>query len=397
MVESASDRRQRMKDELLKRTQESYDRKDDFGTSFTFFKKDLEDMNFWKVRKEGIHMFDIVPFVAGPNMPMDSKGSRLKEGSMAYVMDIQIHQGVGTMNAQYVCPARNYGEKCPICEHQAQLKKEVEYDEELVKGLYPRRRVVYNVIVWDSKEEEEKGVQVLEVSHFFMEKHLTPLAKDGRTGALIPFADPDSGKTIQFTATMKTVDIGGKPTKVLDFGGHKFLDRDYSLSDEDLDSAYPLDGLIHIPTYDEVYEAYWGELESSGEKEEKPVEKGTRTRARRSAPAETSTKEQEPEKPTAAAGRRSRDTAAKAEEKVEGDTCPSGGQFGVDIDNLEGCNECDVFDNCAGKADQLKAQSEKERPSPSRRQPRKASPSDDAGGSEDASAGTTLRRRRPGA
>jgi hypothetical protein len=41
-------------------------------------------------------------------------------------------------------------------------------------------------------------------------------------------------------------------------------------------------------------------------------------------------------------------------EKPEGDNeCPGGGTFGVSIEQLDHCNTCEVWDDCAKKADEL--------------------------------------------
>ena len=228
---TAAERMKKVGDELQKRTAESYARKDEYGTSFTYFRKDLKDVVFWKP-KEGIHIFDIIPSFCGPNWPMDNHGIRLPEGSPVYVLDILIHQNVGPNDAQFVCLARNYGQKCPICEHQIELKREIDYDQDLIKGLYPKRRNVYNIVCYDNQEEEDKGIQVLEIAHFFMEAKLIPLAMEARTKALIPFPHYEKGKTIQFEARKKTYTIGERAVQGLEYIGHKFLDRNYDICDE---------------------------------------------------------------------------------------------------------------------------------------------------------------------
>ena len=358
---SAAERMKAMGDELQKRTEESYKRKDEYGPTFTYFKKDLVDVSFWKPNV-AIHLFDIIPSFAGKNWPQDGQGNRLAEGKPVYVLDIQVHTNVGPNDAQFICLTRNYGKPCPICEHQVELKKEPDYDNDLIKSLYPKRRNVYNVLVYDNKEDEDKGVQIFEVAHFFMEQKLTPLAMDARTKALIPYAHYEKGKTIQFEVTKKPYKVGEKTIQGSDFGGHKFLDRNgYSLLDpyEDgttiLDDAYTLDELIHIPEYDEVYKAYWSGIRDLPEKqEEQPVGR------RRQRVVEQSTPVKE-EAPATTTTRRRPGKAAEPEvDKIVGMTgCPNGGKFGEDIDKMgEDCNKCEVYDSCALKAEELKGKGE---------------------------------------
>jgi len=284
----------------------------------------------------------------------------LAVGKPVYVLDIQVHTNVGPNDAQFICLARKYGKPCPICEHQAELKKEPDYDNDMIKSLYPKRRNVYNVFVYDNKEEEDKGVQIFEVAHFFMESKLTPLAMDARTKALIPYAHYEKGKTIQFEVTKKAYKVGEKTIQGSDFGGHKFLDRNgYSLLDpyDDgttiLDDAFTLDELIHIPEYDEVYKAYWSGIRDLPERQEEPSV-GRRSRRAVEQPA---AKE---EVTTVAKRRRATPTAEPEVDKIAGAVgCPSGGKFGEDIDKMgEDCNKCEVYDSCALKAEELKGKVE---------------------------------------
>lgn len=377
---TAAERMKAMGEELQKRTEESYKRKDEYGPTFTYFKKDLTDVDFWRP-KEGVHLFDIVPSFAGPNWPQDSHGVKLQEGKPVYVLDIQVHQNVGPNDAQFVCLARNFGQPCPVCEHQAELKKEIDYDQDMIKALYPKRRNVYNVICYDNQEEEDKGVQVFEIAHFFMEAKLTPLAMDARTKALIPYAHYEKGKTVQFEAKKKTYTIGERAIQGLDYVGHKFVDRNYSLIEpyDDgttvLDDAYTLDDLIYIPSYDEVYKAYWAGIKELPEKKD---EGGTRRSRRQSTPVEQPVQEE----PKTTVTRRRPGRTEPAQEKATSTStgCPHGGKFGEDIDTMGECNSCDVYDSCAQKAEELKSKKE-------------APPAE----SKEAPAPTGRVRRRPGA
>lgn len=382
-----------MGEKLQQRTKESYDRKDEYGPSFTYFRKDLKDVSVWRP-KEGLHVFDIIPSFAGSNWPMDNHGGNLAEGEPVYVLDIQVHQNVGPNDAQFVCLGRNFGGKCPICEHQAELKKQIDYDQDLIKTLYPKRRNMYNVICYDNADEEDKGVQVFEVAHFFMESKLTPLAMDARTKALIPYAHYDKGKTVQFEVKKKTFTINEKSVPGFEYIGHKFLDRNYSLADpwyDDgtslLDMAFTLDELIYIPTYEEVYEAYWAGIKELPP-EEQPQGQSTAGGRRRPRPAQPEEEKPVAEQPTSGRQRRSKaKITAASSEPVPLGTCPLGGKFGEDIDQLEGCNTCAPYDSCALRAEELK-----------QKEGRASLPATQGGEDIAATAGGGKRlRRRPGA
>ena len=67
--------------------------------------------------KEGDHLLDIIPWPAGPDMPLGEEGApKIEEGELSYVLDLRVHQNIGSMKVPFVCPYENFGEPCPICE-----------------------------------------------------------------------------------------------------------------------------------------------------------------------------------------------------------------------------------------------------------------------------------------
>lgn len=306
--------------QMEKRIKESYDRKDSFGMFGSYFKD--PNTPLWRA-KEGEHLLDLVPSPVGAFNP------HVKKGDSAYVLDVWIHFDVGVNDDHFVCLKSTFGKACPICEHQKQMKSEEGYNEAEAKALYPKRRCIYNIICYDTEKEEDKGIQVWEVAHFFMEKHLTTLAKDPRSGETIPFAMyNEMGKSISFTRS-------GSGAKNTSYIGHRFVDRDYSIPKELRNEAFCLDELIKVPTYDEVYESFWGQTVSKEEdKEEKTEKKTGRKRLRQ--PLNESTKETE-EKSSA----------------ENADICPHEGTFGITIDELEKCDSCDIYNDCMQKATEL--------------------------------------------
>lgn len=222
--------------ELDEATKKSYESKDSFGEMADYFKKGVKIKKFFP--KAGEHLLDIIPFIAGKNHPT------ISEGKPAYVLDIWVHRNVGSDGGSYVCLQKNYKQRCPICEHQRLMRKEGSYTDDEIKALDAKRRVVYNVVCYDSQEEISKGVQVFETSHFFMEKHLAELAKRPKGGGFVPFAHPEEGKSISWTISKKG--------QYGEWFGHKFIDRDEDITDETLEEAHVLDEIIHIPSIKEL-------------------------------------------------------------------------------------------------------------------------------------------------
>lgn len=317
--------RSKFNKELGRRTEQSYQHKDDSGQFRSIFKQEYIE-KIWKC-KAASHEIDIIPYLAGPDDPAITHGL-IKEGEAQYLLDIWVHRDVGVNRDMYVCPARNYNLPCPICEERDKIRRQDDYDEELVKSLSPKRRSIYNIVVYDDGQEQAKGVQIFDVAHFFMEQKLAVLAKrsTGRSGAniggYIPFSDPDEGKTVSFERK-------GQGAQNTEFLGHKFLDREidgkkYVISDEILSQAIVLDQAIEIPTYEELESAF----------------KGT-------APIEVIKEE---DVPLRLSGRMSRTTKVAESIPNSDNPCPAGGNFGVDCEMLPKCPSCAVWDNCFKKA-----------------------------------------------
>jgi hypothetical protein len=329
--------RKAMREALLKRTQESHERREDSGRFGSIF-KDIPGLQMWKCGA-GEHVVDIIPFVAGENNPTE------KKGDIAYVLEAWVHYGVGVNEDAFICPARTFNKDCPICEYRKQLREEdSEENEELIKSLNPKRRAIYNIVCLDNEKEEAKGVQVWDVAHWFMERHLTPLAKKPKSGGFVLFADPDLGRSISFERK-------GTGATNTEFLGHKFVDREGSISDEILDAAYCLDEIVAVPEYDELYAAFWG---SKGKKEaEEEPEEAEGPEEPEEPEEEVKKPEEEVKKPTIAQRRKQREERKQRKQIPSANKCPGGGQFGVDLDTLEYCDDCPLWEECAKRADEL--------------------------------------------
>lgn len=342
-----ADRRKEMKESLLKKTQDSYDHRDDTGMFKDIFRDDIEGLLKWNC-KPNQHLIDIIPYQAGDKDPTR------KEGEWTYVLEVPVHGNVGVNQDSYLCLARYLRQPCPICEYREKLRNQDDYDEEEVKKLYPIRRVIYNIICYDDTKEEAKGIQVWLVAHFFMEKKLMAIAKmparGSSGGGYVSFSDPEEGRSIQFERK------GGKNNT--EYLGHQFVAREgYTITNEILEQAFPLDQIIHIPTYEEVQKTFFvdtgGELESEEQQPEttqiegeEPEPQPPSRRFRGSAPIPI---EKEVEKPSTV-----RDKGVKTPAKT-GPKCPHGGEFGKDCEELSECGKCEVWDDCSPLKDKIRA------------------------------------------
>jgi hypothetical protein len=304
----SSERRRLYKEELAKRTQESYANRDSMGKFKSIFEPSkMQGVPRWKPAEDD-HSINIIPYIAGKNNPL------YKEGKIAYYLDIYIHRAIGVNEDSFICLNRSYGQKCPICDHIAELKKTDDYDEDYVKSLNPTRRAIYNIQVLDNPKEIAKGIQLWDVSHFLFEKELAELAKKKQGGGYVNFSDPDEGKIISFRKKGE-----GKSTK---YPALSFEERDEPISDELLDNAKVLEDLLHIPTYDEVYDAFFGTPAKAAD-DDRPVAKA---------------KDEDDVPPEV------------ADELV----CPIDQEIGVEFDNFDNCDNCKIRKFCQDVSIQLK-------------------------------------------
>jgi hypothetical protein len=318
--------RQQKKD-LQKRHQESINNKDT-GMYGSFFDKTKikNNVGYWKCG-EANHTVDIIPFICGDNMPVTQNTS---EGDINYFLDLWIHRNVGVLGHPFPCLARNWGERCPICD-ELQTNRD-RYTEDEWKAAKAKRRSIYFVWSHTSPADEEKGVLIWDVAHWFMEDKLAVIATKPKGGGTIPFYDVDIGKHVSFTRR----GTGATNTQYL---GHAFYDRDEpEVPDHIIDQTFPLDEAIIHPTYKELYEIF--HQNSEQDEDEEPEENGSES-------VEEPVEEEPPFE------------TDEAEEKVEEGVCPGDGEFGVDIEKLATCKTCANWDACEEEADRLDKEEEK--------------------------------------
>lgn len=331
--------RSKYKQRIAEKTKEVADKGS--GSNFkTIFKPNLGDaVKFFKP-KAGAHSLDIIPFEAAAFMPIDNKSP---EGDIAYLVDVYVHFNVGPQKDSYICMAKSYGQQCAVCDFitEETRKESTPERQKLVKSIKPKQRALYYVIVYDSPEEEKKGLQIWNAPHWKMQRIINELAlipeRGGvKVGGYIPYGDPDNGKTIGFK-------IVGEQEST-DYIGHRFIDRDYIIEDKFLIQAnqFPLDSLLYLPEYKEVQSALFG---FGAAQEEKPAEEKPATQNDLPLPTESAND------PAPATG----------DDSPAATSCPGAGKFGVDIDQIRDCGECEIYEACSAEETRLSEQRKAER------------------------------------
>jgi len=310
---SLKDRMREQREALLEREKEAVKDKDDWGKSSfgtIFFKEKIpEGMQFWRPEK-GTHLVDIIPFEIGENHPKVIE-KILVVGNVAYKVDLWVYTNVGAGGDHFVSPAKNFGNKDPI---DAYIRK-TDLTKKQYGDLRPTRRTYYLVWVHDTPEEEEKGIQIWDVAHYFFELNIDNLNKANPKGGSIAFSDIFEGKHISFeiSKTGTYTDNKGKDHDSLGFGGHQFVARDEGeIPDWVMENCFSLDDAIDmLPNFEGMYEAFYGT----------PYVEG-------------------------AASPELSGPATISEAPVEDGVCPHGFTMGVDTDEHPECGPCIKWDDC---------------------------------------------------
>jgi hypothetical protein len=159
-LKSSRKRRKFQSGKLQKRIKKSQERSK--GKFKNIINSEL-DIPVWRP-KDGDHIIDIIPYFAGKKDPdPDARGEE------QYTYEYYVHTNIGASNEWMLCPEKTYDKKCPICEHQQALFEKGR-DKKAGK-LWPKRRNLYNVVCFD-RGEQDKGVQVWDVSWHYMEKKI---------------------------------------------------------------------------------------------------------------------------------------------------------------------------------------------------------------------------------
>jgi hypothetical protein len=193
--------------------------KHESGGEWTSLKMPKE-IPFFQVKKAGIYKFDILAYVAGKGNPYADEGELHYERTF-WTHRIQTIEG----NKPYVCLAKTFKKKCPVCKWRDGAAKDSSADPKEVKDLAPKERQLFLVIDRTSEAETAKGPQLWEYSHFLFGKPLDDKIKssdeednyekffhlDGGMTLKVTFAEESMGGGTNF---YKAVSIDMKPRKV---------------------------------------------------------------------------------------------------------------------------------------------------------------------------------------
>jgi hypothetical protein len=335
-------------------------------------KAGVQKDDFYKPPKNGTVLIDIVPFfIKSENHPLVRR-KKAKIGDLDYVLDIWVHRNVGPGEVDVVCPKRNYGLACPVCDFSEERSQTNGTKDEEYLASRAKRRVIYNVL----DVQNESGLKVFDVSHFLFEKELIEESKhEGEVQGYswLDFADPEEGCTIECRTSAEK--FGQFET--IKFKNFKFREREAGIITEKLmKKAVSFDEFLIVYSEEQINEIMYGDGKVEAEEKDtdsrpgrsiptitdddedeipvrrrKAVESDDEeeTVPRRKKPVVETVEEDTKDEEEPAPVKRTKPEAKKKSRTVEEEgemTCPFDHKFGVDADEFDDCDECQIWKEC---------------------------------------------------
>ena len=338
-------------------------------------------MRIFKEEPKSRVSLDILPYeVTNPHhLDRDEEYETALVGGLWYRHPYWIHRNIGANNESVVCPS-SVKQKCPICEHRAQLLKDgVEWNDDSVKALKASLRNLYVVIPRGSKNYEETP-HIWDISQFLFQDKLNEEIQENEEYETFP--DLEDGYTLRIRFTEEQIGTNKfAATSRIDF-----IERDKPLAESLLEDVPALDDILVVPTYKTVEALFFGGLTqdeiddededekprrkpkhiTSADDEEDEEEEKPEPRRKPKPDDDEEEEEEEDEKPEPRSKPKAKPKPKPEEEEEEEEEapknptptrttktkdaakgCPHGGKFGKDFEELDECAACKTWEACA--------------------------------------------------
>lgn len=318
------------KHSLQDRLKSRYDHRESGSNRMTVLDFKGEKVSFWKP-KSGKNFINILPFTISSKNNPEVRSGNAEVGDEDFLLDLWIHGYVGPGNSDIICPKRNFGKPCPICE-AADDYKEQGKDKESLK-CRPAHRAIYNIL---DETDRDKGVQIWIASHKNFQQELMGEAADaGDDGKVVDFVDLKKGKVVKFRADEESFD----KQKYFKFKSFKFEDREEPIPSSIKESIYNLDEYMIIHSYDKIKALFYGDDEESDDEEPKKADDEEEDDRKPS-------KDKDEEEEDDSSPLDDEEEKENEEEKPAGKKCPHGHKFSTDCDKFDECDDCKLYDDC---------------------------------------------------
>jgi hypothetical protein len=165
-----------------------------------------------------------------------------------------------------ICRNKTFGNYCPFCNLRESMDEHIFTNNlyhdspNAYRDLLSRKRGVYNIICYDSKEEQEKGVQTWDVSNYMFEHQLLQSLNTSIIGSIFLMeciTNPITGKSVSFTK--ENTNLGF--IKIPKYTNFELLERNYTIPETIRNKTHNL--ATPEPSYDEVEKKFKQWLEEN--------------------------------------------------------------------------------------------------------------------------------------
>lgn len=218
-----------------------------------------KDVEFFQPKK-GINKFDILPYqVTAKNHP------EVEKGDFWYQRTVWVHYNIGAEEKNYICPFKTMNKKCPICQHRAELERDPDVDEKIVKALRPREREIFNI-------RHDGEVKLMTLSYHNFGKMLEEEVREGEED-YENFAELEDGYTIKVRFGEEKIGTN----KYLNATRIDFISRK-DIDDSILDDVFDLDEILNVLSFKELKKIYF---EADADEEDEDEEKKSKKKKRK--------------------------------------------------------------------------------------------------------------------
>jgi hypothetical protein len=285
---------------------------------------------------------DFIPYLVTSEIHQDRNdddGVAIK-GDYWWRRPFRIHRSIGANNDTIVCPA-SVGKKCPICEHRI-LRRNDGADVEELKTMNSSLRFLYAVIPIGNKKLDEK-IHIWDFSYKNFQELLDDELEENEENRCFP--DLEGGKTLQ----IRFIEASIGKTKFPKASRIDFEDRDEDYTEDILDDAPQLDDMLTILPYKTIEKMFF-EFEADEDREEFDDDKDTPKEKKKKKKQKKQVDDEDIEEIDDTSMKRKKKKVTEEDKpkrtKKSKKECPEGYEFGVDTDDYEECEDCDLWDAC---------------------------------------------------
>lgn len=242
-----------------------------------------DGLGFWMPKKGAeAYELDFIPFEVTKSQARFAGDKYADVGDLYYERTYFVHANVGPNQEKVLCPAKNFGKPCSVCEHRQKLFNDPKATKKEKGELAPKERQLFLVL---DHAQKDKKAQLWDISYHLFGKNMEDKIEHAREKLkpkLRQFYHPDNGYTLRVTPREKVIE-GGQP--FMEFFVDEFMPRDEPLAEELINHGFDLDAIPVEVSYKDLEKLYTkGEVDDedaddSGEDDDdddKPAPKGKR-------------------------------------------------------------------------------------------------------------------------